>query len=135
MSKDQIVNTRRELVLLVDFKNCNPQGDPDDENAPRTDSETGRGLITSASIKRKLRDTFVLGGYQVYVSRGGCLQRTNRDLAASVGAESLLEASSAEDDSDEAPVEDAAAFIAICRIRGQFKPNGRGSDGTSQWLP
>ena len=33
------------------------------------------------------------------------------------------------------PRKRAAAFIAICRIRGQFKPNGRGSDGTSQWLP
>jgi len=79
------IKTRRELVLLMDYKDCNPQGDPDRDNAPRTDPETNHGLITAPGIKRKLRDRFQIAGHQIYVSRGACFETTNRALAQGAG--------------------------------------------------
>ncbi len=47
---------RYELLLLFDITNGNPNGDPDADNAPRTDPETGHGLVTDVCIKRKVRN-------------------------------------------------------------------------------
>jgi CRISPR-associated protein Csd2 len=48
---------KHDVVLLFDATNSNPNGDPDFGNQPRTDAETGHGLVTDVSIKRKIRDT------------------------------------------------------------------------------
>ena len=50
------LNNRYEFVLLFDVKDGNPNGDPDAGNLPRIDAETGRGLVTDVSIKRKVRN-------------------------------------------------------------------------------
>ncbi len=50
------IENRYEFVLLFDVKDGNPNGDPDAGNLPRTDPETGEGLITDVSIKRKIRN-------------------------------------------------------------------------------
>jgi CRISPR-associated protein Csd2 len=42
--------------LLFDVKDGNPNGDPDAGNLPRVDAETGRGLVTDVSLKRKVRN-------------------------------------------------------------------------------
>lgn len=47
---------RYDFVLLFDVKDGNPNGDPDAGNQPRLDSETGQGLVTDVSIKRKVRN-------------------------------------------------------------------------------
>lgn len=47
---------RHEFVLLFDVKDGNPNGDPDAENSPRIDPETGHGIVTDVAIKRKVRD-------------------------------------------------------------------------------
>ncbi|MHB1701827.1 MAG: type I-C CRISPR-associated protein Cas7/Csd2 [Acidobacteriaceae bacterium] len=47
---------RYELLLLFDIVNGNPNGDPDADNAPRADPETGHGLVTDVCIKRKVRN-------------------------------------------------------------------------------
>jgi CRISPR-associated protein Csd2 len=46
---------RREYVAVYNVINSNPNGDPDNGNQPRVDSN-GYGLITDVSIKRKIRD-------------------------------------------------------------------------------
>jgi CRISPR-associated protein Csd2 len=43
-------------VLLFDVKDGNPNGDPDAGNLPRLDAETGHGLVTDVSLKRKVRN-------------------------------------------------------------------------------
>ncbi len=50
------IENRYEFVLLFDVKDGNPNGDPDAGNLPRTDPETGHGLITDVSLKRKIRN-------------------------------------------------------------------------------
>lgn len=47
---------RYDFVLLFDVKDGNPNGDPDAGNLPRLDAETGHGLITDVSLKRKVRN-------------------------------------------------------------------------------
>ena len=45
-----------ELLYLYDARLCNPNGDPDEENKPRMDYETGRNLVSDVRLKRYLRD-------------------------------------------------------------------------------
>jgi CRISPR-associated protein Csd2 len=54
--------SRHEFVLIYDVTNGNPNGDPDSGNMPRTDIDTGRGLVTDVAIKRKVRDFIELFG-------------------------------------------------------------------------
>ena len=43
-------------MLIFDVKDGNPNGDPDAGNMPRLDAESGHGLITDVSLKRKVRN-------------------------------------------------------------------------------
>ncbi|MGE0315774.1 MAG: type I-C CRISPR-associated protein Cas7/Csd2 [Lautropia sp.] len=47
---------RFDFVLLFDVTDGNPNGDPDAGNLPRLDAETGHGLVTDVSLKRKVRN-------------------------------------------------------------------------------
>lgn len=51
---------RYDFVLLFDVKDGNPNGDPDAGNLPRLDAETGHGLMTDVSLKRKVRNFVAL---------------------------------------------------------------------------
>jgi len=51
-----VVGKNSELLYLYDAKMCNPNGDPDEENKPRMDYETGRNLVSDVRLKRYLRD-------------------------------------------------------------------------------
>jgi CRISPR-associated protein Csd2 len=83
----QVLKTHIALVLLVDFKNCNPQGDPDRDNAPRTDDATGYGVISPMGPKRKIRDYLAMNGNTIYVSRGACYETQNKPIFEAVGVE------------------------------------------------
>lgn len=50
------ITHRHDFVLLFDVKDGNPNGDPDAGNLPRLDAETGHGLVTDVSLKRKVRN-------------------------------------------------------------------------------
>lgn len=45
-----------QVYLILGVALSNPNGDPDAQNAPRTNPFTGYGIISNASIKRKARD-------------------------------------------------------------------------------
>jgi CRISPR-associated protein Csd2 len=47
---------RYDFVLIFDVKDGNPNGDPDAGNMPRIDAESGHGLVTDVSLKRKIRN-------------------------------------------------------------------------------
>jgi CRISPR-associated protein Csd2 len=82
---------RHDIVLLFDVTDGNPNGDPDAGNQPRTDDETGQGLVTDVAIKRKVRDTVsLLRGddprYGIFVEAGHALNtRIEEALKANPG--------------------------------------------------
>jgi len=47
---------RSEILFLYDIQNANPNGDPNDENKPRIDEETGKNIVTDVRLKRTIRD-------------------------------------------------------------------------------
>mgnify|MGYP000843552965 CR=1 FL=1 len=56
MSLDKPLANRYDFVLIFDVKDGNPNGDPDAGNMPRLDAESGHGLVTDVSLKRKVRN-------------------------------------------------------------------------------
>ena len=50
------ISNRYEFIVLFDVENGNPNGDPDAGNTPRTDAETGLGIVTDVCLKRKIRN-------------------------------------------------------------------------------
>ena len=71
----ETIKNRYDFTILFDVRDGNPNGDPDDDNRPRTDPLTEQGIVTDMCIKRKIRD-YVLStkagepGYDIYVQRG-----------------------------------------------------------------
>ncbi|WP_028564901.1 type I-C CRISPR-associated protein Cas7/Csd2 [Salinispora tropica] len=82
---------RHDAVLLFDVSDGNPNGDPDAGNQPRTDDESGQGLVTDVAIKRKIRDTVSLmrgddPRYGIFVEAGFALNtRIEAALTANPG--------------------------------------------------
>ena len=50
------LSNRYDFVLVFDVRDGNPNGDPDAGNLPRMDAESGHGLVTDVSLKRKVRN-------------------------------------------------------------------------------
>lgn len=50
----ELVKNPITIVLAFDAQNCNPNGDPDNDNNPRQ-FEDGIGYMSSESIKYKIR--------------------------------------------------------------------------------
>jgi CRISPR-associated protein Csd2 len=77
------LTNRYDFVLLFDVKDGNPNGDPDAGNLPRMDAETGHGLVTDVSLKRKVRNFVGMAKgeqppYEIYVKeKPSSTTRTN----------------------------------------------------------
>jgi len=83
----QPLTRRLDLVVLFDVVNGNPNGDPDAGNMPRMDPETGHGLVTDVSLKRKIRNYVDLTreaapGHRIYVTEGAVLNEKHREAYA-----------------------------------------------------
>lgn len=50
------IANRHEILFLYEARDCNPNGDPLDENRPRTDPETGVATVSDVRLKRTVRD-------------------------------------------------------------------------------
>jgi CRISPR-associated protein Csd2 len=86
------LSNRYEFVLLYDVENGNPNGDPDAGNMPRIDPETGYGIVTDVSLKRKIRNyvEMVKGdavGYRIYIKEGIPLNTNHKEAYITVGLE------------------------------------------------
>jgi CRISPR-associated protein Csd2 len=73
---------RHDFILLFDVADGNPNGDPDAGNLPRTDPQTGQGIVTDVALKRKIRNYVdALHGnterYKIYVQQGAILNNQN----------------------------------------------------------
>jgi len=90
------LENRYDFVLLFDVKDGNPNGDPDAGNLPRVDAETGLGLVTDVSLKRKVRNYVGLvkeeqPPYEIYVKEKAILNKQHERAYIAIGAEDLLE--------------------------------------------
>lgn len=86
---------RYDFVLLFDVCDGNPNGDPDAGNLPRLDDETGKGLVTDVSLKRKVRNFVGLvkeeqPPYEIYVKERAVLNRQHERAYEAIGASELL---------------------------------------------
>ena len=105
---------RYDFVLIFDVKDGNPNGDPDAGNMPRLDAESGHGLVTDVSLKRKIRNFVGLvkaqdiqepvGGekrFEIYVREKAVLNLQNQRAYAALKLDAV-----------ETPVEGEAAVAA-----------------------
>jgi len=58
----ETIKNRYDFAFFFDVKDGNPNGDPDQVNLPRIDTEDQRGLVTDVCIKRKIRNYVALKG-------------------------------------------------------------------------
>jgi len=80
---------KHDALYLFDVIDSNPNGDPDNAGKPRTDLDTGQGLASDVSLKRKIRDGIAYqveqgilqpsDQYQIFIRRGESL---NEQLTA-----------------------------------------------------
>lgn len=89
------LNNRYDFVLLFDVKDGNPNGDPDAGNLPRMDAETGDGLVTDVSLKRKVRNYVGMSRgeqppYEIYVKEKAILNRQHERAYEGIGKADLL---------------------------------------------
>ncbi|MDZ4800070.1 MAG: type I-C CRISPR-associated protein Cas7/Csd2 [Bryobacteraceae bacterium] len=84
------LTSRYDFVLLFDVKDGNPNGDPDAGNLPRMDAETGHGLVTDVSLKRKVRNYVGMvkecnPPHDIYIKEKGVLERIHRAAYEEIG--------------------------------------------------
>ena len=90
-----ILKNRYDFVLLFDVKDGNPNGDPDAGNLPRVDAETGCGLVTDVSLKRKVRNFIGLvkeeqPPFEIYIKEKAVLNLQHERAYIAIGAEEEL---------------------------------------------
>ena len=65
------IQNNSDFLFIYEAINCNPNGDPDQENKPRMDYDTQTNLVTDTRLKRYIRDYFMQKGLDVFVSMHG----------------------------------------------------------------
>lgn len=86
---DAPVTGRIDFVLFFDVTDGNPNGDPDADNMPRMDPETGQGIVTDVCIKRKVRNYVEAteqgnAGNRIYVREGAVLNDIHAEAYAAL---------------------------------------------------
>lgn len=86
----EAIKNRYEFLIFFDVENGNPNGDPDAENMPRVDPETGCGIVTDVCLKRKIRNYVGTvredcAGYRIYIKDGVPLNRSDNEAFAALG--------------------------------------------------
>lgn len=89
------LNNRYDFVLVFDVRDGNPNGDPDAGNLPRLDAESGHGLVTDVSLKRKVRNFVGLvkgetPPFDIYVKEKSILNQTHEKAYVAIDAEEEL---------------------------------------------
>lgn len=105
----EIIKNRHEFMFYVSCVDANPNGDPDMGNMPRVDPDTMHGIMTDASIKRRVRDyvsLFKTGepGMDIFVEAGVNLNRKAAEVKVNAGVEL----------SDKTPAAVSKASLAAC---------------------
>jgi CRISPR-associated protein Csh2 len=56
------------MLMIYDAKQCNPNGDIDNENKPRMDYDTNTNLVSDVKIKRYIRDYAAMNGNEIFIT-------------------------------------------------------------------
>ncbi len=77
------LTNRYDFAFYFDVQDGNPNGDPDMDNQPRIDLETGHGLVSDVCLKRKVRNYIMMAcrtpegqpkeGYEVFIKEKAVL--------------------------------------------------------------
>ncbi|RMG75498.1 MAG: hypothetical protein D6722_01045, partial [Bacteroidetes bacterium] len=62
-----IMQNNRDFLFLYEAIQCNPNGDPDQENRPRMDYDTQTNIVTDVRVKRYIRDFLKQQGKEIFV--------------------------------------------------------------------
>ena len=93
----EIINNpsvKHDALFLFDVMDSNPNGDPDNAGKPRTDLDTGQGLASDVSLKRKIRDSVAFqvdqgllsaDRFGIFIRRGESLNKQLLDAYNAVG--------------------------------------------------
>lgn len=86
------ISNRYDFVVLFDVENGNPNGDPDAGNMPRTDPETGYGIVTDVCLKRKIRNYVETAKdkeecYEIYIKDNVPLNTSDKRAYAYIGVD------------------------------------------------
>ena len=132
------LTNRYDFVLLFDVKDGNPNGDPDAGNLPRTDPETGEGLVTDVCLKRKIRNYVSLTqggkeGFDIYVKEKAVLSAQQGLAYKALG----IEAPVVDEESEEgAPAEEAESGKKPKKPAKKAKKSGDADtvDKAREWM-
>lgn len=78
------IQNRYEFVYLFDVTNGNPNGDPDNGNMPRLETESQKGLVTDVCLKRKVRNFVDMTGkgaapHAIYMQERAVLNNLHKE--------------------------------------------------------
>lgn len=59
MSEHTNPDVKHDALYVFEATDSNPNGDPDNGGRPRVDLETGQGVVSDVSLKRKVRDSVI----------------------------------------------------------------------------
>ena len=81
---------KTNYLVLIEATNSNPNGDPDNENAPRMDPDTEYGIITNQCLNRKVRNQVMLhmddkSKYDIFIQTDKTLNEKQKDAFAETG--------------------------------------------------
>lgn len=65
------IKNNSDFLFLYEAVQCNPNGDPDQENKPRMDYDTDTNLVTDTRVKRYIRDFLKITGNDIFVDMEG----------------------------------------------------------------
>ncbi len=85
-----IISNNSDFLFLFEAIQCNPNGDPDQENKPRMDYDTDTNLVTDTRLKRYIRDYLSLTDNFVFVNMEGD-QKVAMDSKLKIVLERLFE--------------------------------------------
>ncbi len=99
----EAIKNRYDFVVLFDVENGNPNGDPDADNLPRVDQETGYGLVTDVCLKRKIRNYVEVAregkpGYRIYIKERVPLERSDKEAYDYLGVKDDVKAAKKKDE-------------------------------------
>ncbi len=111
MNVNKSIENRYDFVILFDVRDGNPNGDPDAGNLPRLDSETGHGLVTDVSLKRKVRNYVELKNndvspHKIFIREKSVLNKTIEESYQGAGITNIVNSSvKSEDQKDKSDKE------------------------------
>lgn len=65
------ISKNSDFLYIYEAIQCNPNGDPDQENKPRMDYDTNTNLVTDTRVKRYIRDYVKQNGGEIFVDMEG----------------------------------------------------------------